>query len=119
MKWGHLLILKLSIVNPVNLMFLAFFNRLKDLLKSGFRDAIFWMPASCVETECSFVMKDGFLFNEESGSADALDSSTSWPFAADEYVLFLFRLDESASLEFMAESFPFTVAEGCPLTMDP
>jgi hypothetical protein len=88
--------------------------RVQDLRESGLRNALFWMPA-CMDTECSFSMDDGFLFRGDSGTSVMLETAP-WPFTTEDYVLFLFRVFEPGSLEIIAESAPFIVAEQCPTT---
>jgi hypothetical protein len=91
--------------------------RVQDLRQSGLRNAIFWMPSSCPDTtaECSFSITEGFLFRDnDMDTADRLET-TPWPFPTKEYVLFLFRVFEPGSLQITAESFPFRVAEECPM----
>jgi hypothetical protein len=95
--------------NPTDQDFVAFY-RTQDLVDSGTRIALFWIP-SCMSNDCHWMLSGGTLF---SGNVTIMDTPlVQWPLAADEYKFLLFKIHQPDSLEVLAESAPFQVADLC------
>ncbi len=95
--------------NPSNLDVIALYHT-HDLSLSGITNALISIP-NCAEVECNALISEGTLF-QENAEADKLALAT-WPLPVDHYVLVMFRELQPGSVEILAESLPFQVAEQC------
>ena len=82
-----------------------------DLNQFGVQNALFWIP-SCVGAHCDSVISNGVVAQAD-GTSQNLQPGL-WPFAANDYILFLFRVNPPGFTQILARSAPFQVAKKCP-----